>query len=173
MFRFTGGHQVKHTDLNIMILPPLDLQWWTNKDGEMVSFSLRSNMWCSIKGRGQSNPIHPRVCFVRKYGAQSTKLRKSPLLLLSAWVSASHGSSSLGLIQWGVFFLRVCDLDRLCSGRQEMWVMLAMCVETPLPSSHSEMSPLPSEPRVPIRPAHDTVYSLLVETRRKVGSYQY
>lgn len=26
---------------------------------------------------------------------------------------------------------------------------LAMCIETPLPSSHSEMSPLPSEPHVP------------------------
>lgn len=39
-----------------------------------------------------------------------------------------HHGSLLLFASLMVFFLPVCDLNRLCSGRQEMWVMLALCV---------------------------------------------
>lgn len=57
---------------------------------------------------------------------QSTKRRKSPPFQLSERVWASRVTVVVCFTD-GVF-LPVCDLNRLCSGRQEMWVMLALCV---------------------------------------------
>lgn len=57
---------------------------------------------------------------------QSTKRRKGPPFQSSERVWASRVTVVVCFTD-GVF-LPVCDLNRLCSGRQEMWVMLALCV---------------------------------------------
>ena len=163
MFRLTGGHQVKQISTSwFCVFWIRSGSVWTNKDGETVSFRGRATCVFDIKRRSKHSHTSKGLFCQEIWHTDHKSWGKGQSSCCLRGFQHHTGHQCWVCFNGG-FFLRVCDLDRLCSGRQEMWVMLAMCIETPLPSSHSEMSPLPSEPCVPTRPVCDTVYSLLVE----------